>query len=105
MCWHTLVRRAEPGVRARRRAAELQQQQSHLQQLEQQRLEAERNTGRHAQALAQEKQKLGALEAELQAARARIQDGEGQLNHLKSCAPRRPVAVIADGWCLDRSAG
>ncbi|KAK9841982.1 hypothetical protein WJX81_002692 [Elliptochloris bilobata] len=65
----------------KRRAAELQQKQT---QLEQQRLEAERNTGRHAQALAQEKQKIGALEQQLQAARARIHDGEGQLNHLHS---------------------
>lgn len=42
----------------------------------------------------QEKQKLGALEQELQAARARINDGEAQLNHLKSCAPRLPVNVV-----------
>lgn len=87
-------RKADPGGCACRRAAELQQQQSYLQQLEQQRLEAERNTGRYAQSLAQEKQKLGALEQELQAARARIHDGEAQLNHLKSCAPRPPCKCL-----------
>ena len=76
-----------------RRAGELQQQQSHLEQLEQQRLEAERNTRLYAQSLVQEKQKLGALEQELQAARQRIHDGEAQLNHLKGCAPCPPVGV------------
>lgn len=91
---------AEPGVHACRRAGELQQQQHTLEQLEQQRLEAERNTRRYAQTLVQEKQKLGALEQELQAARQRIHDGEAQLNHLKGCAPRPPQSVSSVGVCL-----
>ena len=88
---------AEQGGRACRRAGEVQQQQHTLEQLEQQRLEAERNTRRYAQTLVQEKQRLGALEQELQAARQRIHDGEAQLNHLKGCGPCLPVSVSCSG--------
>jgi hypothetical protein len=71
----------------RSRAGELQGKQQQLEQLEQQRLSAERDTSRYAQALAQEKQNLQALEAQIAPARQRVHDGEQRLNHLKSCAP------------------
>ena len=82
-----------------RRAAELQQHQTQLEQLEQQRLTAERDTGRHAQALAQEKHNLAAMEQQLQAARQRIHDGEAQLNHLKSCVPFCCCLIVLYKYC------
>lgn len=71
----------------RRRAGELQTRQQELEQLEQQRLAAERDTGRFAQALAQEKAKVQQLEEQLAAAKQRINEGNNQLHHLQSCVP------------------